>query len=310
MYFKKIPFLLLIYLLPIGLNGQFLQRPIEKPLIDTTVSKRKIIKIDEGTEKLMNKANKYAENKNSLKQDLSAQGDEYLKKLGLNTSKTSRRRIKSKVKNKLESKNQFLGIKIQERIGSYGSGTRETIEKVHVVKYLEDEKINPYLQFVYCYDADRAQILYLPVDEAKKYLLCHGPYEKYINKVLIEKGEFNMGGKEGRWEEFDRKYTLVNKAYYKNGFPEESKISYYDEKETIIKEIIPIQFGKMTGTYYSFYESGNLQMTGEIEDGIRIGRWLEYYEFGRNGKLKREWKYGEDKFDESEPILVQEREQQ
>ena len=76
MYFKKIPFLLLIYILPIGLNGQFLQRPMEKPLIDTTVSKRKIIKIDEGTEKLMNKANKYAENKNSLKQDLSAQGDE------------------------------------------------------------------------------------------------------------------------------------------------------------------------------------------------------------------------------------------
>lgn len=290
--------------------GQFMQKPLEKPLIDTNAKKRNIISIDEGSKKALEQSKKYLKDPNSLKKEFNSKGDVYLKKIGLSTSKTSQRRLKSKVKNKFKSKDEYLGVKILEKIGSYGGSKMETIEQLHVVKYVEDEKINPYLQFIYCFDPKQSQIIYVPKEEANKYLICHGPYEKYVNKLLIEKGEFNMGGKQGRWEEFDRNYNLINKEYFNNGFKKESIISYFDDKKTKIKEIIPVRFGEMTGTYFSFYESGNLESTGEIEDGIRIGRWLEFYEYGRNGKLRREWKYGNDKFDPSEPILIQEREQQ
>lgn len=295
-----------LFVLNFSIQAQFIQKPLEKPQIDTNAKKRSIVEINESTKKLLKKSKNAFKNPSSLK----AEGDEYLKKLGISNSKTARRRIKSKLNKKLQSKDEFLGIKIEEKIGSYGSGNRATVEKTHTVKYLQDEKINPYLLYIYCYDPDRSQVVYLPIEEAKNKLICHGEYEKYVDNQLIERGKFNMGGKEGRWEEYDRNFQLLNKTYFKNGFPEESQIIYYDKEEKKIKEVIPIRYGKMTGTYYAFYESGNLKESGDIEDGVKIGRWLEYYEFGRNGKLKREWQFGQDKFDESEPELIQERDQQ
>jgi hypothetical protein len=41
-----------------------------------------------------------------------------------------------------------------------------------------------------------------------------------------------------------------------------------------------------------------------------VGRWREYHEVGSGGRLKKEWRYGKDKFDTTEPILIQERDQQ
>jgi len=60
----------------------------------------------------------------------------------------------------------------------------------------------------------------------------------------------------------------------------------------------------------SFYLSGNLKEDGKLDDSVRIGRWREFYEFGAGGRLKKEWRYGIDKFDASEPILMVERDSQ
>ena len=47
-----------------------------------------------------------------------------------------------------------------------------------------------------------------------------------------------------------------------------------------------------------------------MDDSVKVGRWREYHEFGSGGRLKKEWRFGKDKFDPTEPMLIQERDQQ
>ena len=119
-----------------------------------------------------------------------------------------------------------------------------------------------------------------------------------------------MGAKDGRWETYGPDGELINKQYFRRGFPVESKVSYYDAEQKKIQEITPIVFGKVRGQYRAFYASGNVKEEGMLDDSVRVGRWREYYEFGNGGRLKKEWRYGKDKFDVQEPVLVQERDAQ
>jgi hypothetical protein len=53
-----------------------------------------------------------------------------------------------------------------------------------------------------------------------------------------------------------------------------------------------------------------LKEDGRLDDSVKVGRWREYHEVGSGGRLKKEWKFGKDKFDTTEPELIQERDQQ
>ena len=119
-----------------------------------------------------------------------------------------------------------------------------------------------------------------------------------------------MGTKDGRWETFGSENELESKVYYERGFYAGSSISYHDDAKKKIKQVVPYFYGKIRGTFLSFYPSGNLKEDGKLDDSVRIGRWREYHEFGTGGRLKKEWRSGKDKFDTSQPILLVERDSQ
>ncbi|MFY9159754.1 toxin-antitoxin system YwqK family antitoxin [Aquirufa ecclesiirivi] len=223
--------------------------------------------------------------------------------------------IGSKLKNsskkkKVEIKDEYLGIKTERRIGTYGSGNRTTVEELNVVKYVEDEAVSPYSQEIWWYDPAQSRVVNSPIKDSKNAQICHGPYRKFVHENLVEEGHFFMGVKDGRWENYGQEFELENKQYYKKGFPAESIISYYDKEHKKIKEVIPKTYGKIAGQFLSFYPNGLLKEEGKLDDSVKVGRWREYHEKGSGGRLKKEWRYGKDKFDNFTPVLVQERDNQ
>lgn len=213
-------------------------------------------------------------------------------------------------KKKAEIKDEYEGVKTERRIGTYGSGNRATVEELNVVKYIEDEAVSPYSQEIWWYDPAQSRVVNSPIKDSKNAQICHGPYRKFVHENLVEEGHFYMGVKDGRWENYGQEFELENKQYFKKGFPAESIISYYDKEQKKIKEVVPKVYGKIVGQFLSFYPNGLLKEEGKLDDSVKVGRWREYHEKGSGGRLKKEWRYGKDKFDTFVPVLVQERDNQ
>lgn len=224
--------------------------------------------------------------------------------VSLKASMTARR-----LKKKVLPKDEYEGTKTERRVGNYGNGGRATLEEFNVVKYVEDEAVSQYVQEIWWYDPGQSRIVNTPLKENQRAQICHGPYRKIVNQLIVEEGNFYMGAKDGRWETYDSEGILLTKIYFDRGFPAGSNISYFDAAKLKIKEVIPFVYGKSTGQYLLFYPSGNLALEGKLDEGVRIGRWREFYEFGSGGRLKKELRYGKDKFEEIEPIIVQERDE-
>jgi len=287
-------------LLSLNLSVQAQNRVIStnKPLIDTSVHEKGLFngRFSTGMEEQVKEAKKFKDDSKAFIESLG------VKDLGKKIIKTA--------KKKLQPKDEYAGIKIEGKLGSYGSGVRMTAEEVHVVKYVEDEALSPYLQEIYIFDPAQSRVSTIPLKDAKNAQICHGPYKKFINQKLVEEGFFYMGVKDGRWENYGPENELENKAYYTKGFLKDSYFYYYDAGKKKIKEVIPRSFGKVRGTYQAFYANGNVKEIGKMDDSVKVGIWREYHEVGTGGRLKKEWKYGADKFDISEPLLIQERDQQ
>jgi hypothetical protein len=224
--------------------------------------------------------------------------------VSIKASMTARR-----LKKKVLPKDEYEGTKTERRVGNYGNGGRATLEEFNVVKYVEDEAVSRYVQEIWWYDPEQSRIVNTPLKENQRAQICHGPYRKIVNQMVVEEGNFYMGAKDGRWESYDSEGILLTKIYFDRGFPTGSNISYFDAAKLKIKEVIPFVYGKSTGQYLLFYPSGNLALEGKLDEGVRIGRWREFYEFGSGGRLKKELRYGKDKFEEIEPIIVQERDE-
>lgn len=224
--------------------------------------------------------------------------------VSLKASMTARR-----LKKKVLPKDEYEGTKTERRVGNYGNGGRATLEEFNVVKYVEDEAVSRYVQEIWWYDPGQSRIVNTPLKENQRAQICHGPYRKIVNQMVVEEGNFYMGAKDGRWETYDSEGILLTKIYFDRGFPAGSNMSYFDAAKVKIKEVIPFVYGKSTGQYLLFYPSGNLALEGKLDEGVRIGRWREFYEFGSGGRLKKELRYGKDKFEEIEPIIVQERDE-
>jgi antitoxin component YwqK of YwqJK toxin-antitoxin module len=288
-----------------------------KPKTDTTAKKRKILGDLIQTDILDNVKNakkaikdvkedfKDAKGKiKKAKDSLTSIASDVGLDLGLRT-KTA----KAKYKPKKTPKDEFEGIKFERRIGEYGNGNRLTIEEISVLKYTDDEEVSPYAKEIWWYDPKLRKVTNAGRKDPEYGELCHGPYKKYIGDFLVEEGAFNMGTKHGRWEKYapTEDFTLIEKVKYKNGFLADSKFKFYDKEETKIEEVIPVVYGKVSGEYRIFYKSGNIKEEGRLDDSVKVGRWREYHEFGTGGKLKKETLFAKDKFDKTEPILLQER---
>ena len=84
--------------------------------------------------------------------------------------------------------------------------------------------------------------------------VLNGRFERKCNGVLIEKGEFVNGLKNGEWITYSRKNKLIRKFNYDNGL--------------------------LHGKVELFYINGKPKLTGQFEKGNRIGKWTYYTEKG------------------------------
>ncbi len=246
--------------------------------------------------------------KESAKSDLLASGDT------INVEVEERKALdkedvegEKKRKKKKYSKKYFLGQKVKRGFIKSGRGSRETLE---TFSYLEDyQDPNSYAPLKYLYDAKKRKLYRTTSDEIKdqnRYKVLHGPYEKKINGQVVEEGYFYVGTKHLRWEKYraDEESTLVDKHHYEKGFVRDAVVSYYGDTKKI-KEVIPYEFGEVQGTYYRFYENGQVQWSGQYAKGRKVGTWINYYDF--RGRRHYEYQYPKTPYDApAEPFLVKE----
>jgi antitoxin component YwqK of YwqJK toxin-antitoxin module len=218
---------------------------------------------------------------------------ETLPDLGLKVKK-----VKAKAKEFL-NRNEYEGIKMEKRIATFGNGNRLTTEEFFVLN--DEAEISMYARDLRWYDYQMQRTSTNAIKNIEEADILHGPYKRFVADELVEEGFFYLGTKHGRWErygkEFDNDYVLLEKQNYFKGHPAESEISYYDAEKTKINEIIPFQFGKKTGDYFAYFPSGNIKEEGHYDDGVKIGKWIEYHEFGTGSKRKKETQFQKDKYD-------------
>jgi antitoxin component YwqK of YwqJK toxin-antitoxin module len=186
-------------------------------------------------------------------------------------------------------------LAIQRIVESTNNGNRSTQVEFHVLK--EYKNPSTYSPEVYWYNTSTRAISKSVLDEDKA-LIVHGPYKRYVDGALVEEGNYYAGTKDGRWENYDANYVLLDKTKWWRGFPMESAISYYDSAHTKIREVMPIQYGKRKGDYLKFYESGQLMAKGQYDNDMPVGLWTEYFPLKRQRKklsrYPRYWyEYGE-----------------
>ena len=296
-------FLCLVGSIAYGQNNAIISN--KKPLIDTTVKSKGILggRLSTGLENSLEKVKQESA-------DWKKESTAFIDELGIKDIGVKARIASRKIKKKFVAKDEYVNIKTERRLGQYGSGNRRTLEEINVVKFVEDESLSTYAQEIWWFDPNQSRIVNSSIKDNKTAQICHGPFKRIVNDVVVEQGFFYMGTKDGRWETFGPENELESKIYYEHGFLAGSYIAYYDNAKKKIKQVVPNFYGKIRGTFLSFYPSGNLKEDGKLDDSIRIGRWREYHEFGTGGRLKKEWRYGKDKFDASEPTIMVERDSQ
>lgn len=206
--------------------------------------------------------------------------------LGLKVKQLKKLKADIKSKHKL-SKTEYEGLSIVKAYTKMGSGDRTIIEEFYVLRDNDAAKPMPYVRDVVRYYQKSSRVTSSIIKDEGTGLLLHGSYKRYQNDALVEEGNYYAGMKDGRWEKYDAKFMLTDKAYWHRGVPAESRLTYYDSTHRKIKEIIPMEYGKVKGTYMAFYENGLLFEEGKYDNGVKIGRWTEYYPVNPSGRRMR-----------------------
>ena len=206
--------------------------------------------------------------------------------LGLKMKQLKKLKADKKAKSKI-SKTEYEGLSMVKAYTKLGSGDRTVVEEFYVLRDNDAAKPMPYVREVFRYYQRSGRVTSSIVKDEDKGLLLHGPYKRYQDDNLVEEGNYYAGMKDGRWEKYDAKFMLVDKTYWHRGVPAESRLTYYDSTHRKIKEIIPIEYGKVKGTYQAFHENGLLAEEGKYENGVKVGRWTEYYPISPSGRRMR-----------------------
>ncbi|MFD2938064.1 toxin-antitoxin system YwqK family antitoxin [Spirosoma flavum] len=222
----------------------------------------------------------------SLKEQKDAYLAGIMPDLGLKVKQLKKLKADRKNKHKL-SKTEYEGLSMIKAYTKLGSGERTIVEEFYVMRDKDAVKPLPYIREVYRYYQKSARVTSSIVRDEGAGLLLHGPYKRYQNGDLVEEGYYYAGMKDGRWEKYDSKFMLIDKVRWYRGVPAESQLVYYDSTHHKIKEIIPIEYSKVKGPYMAFYENGLLAEEGKYENGVKIGRWTEYYPVNPNGRRMR-----------------------
>ncbi|MCU0431099.1 MAG: hypothetical protein MUF42_14135 [Cytophagaceae bacterium] len=203
-------------------------------------------------------------------------------------------------------KNVFYGQKCRRAFAKEGAGPKEVAELFYCLK--KPLEVNPYVNEIYVWDLSKGKIIKVNYEDFSKltipYKILHGPYAKYVNRKLVERGIFYVGTKHGRWEKYNKDDILIGKSKYWRGWQREAQITYYDVERKKIKEVMPREYGQTTGTYYLFSESGKLITKGSYIDGKKVGMWVDY--FPDKTKKQRETQYPKDPYDKTPPVIIRE----
>jgi hypothetical protein len=231
--------------------------------------------------------------------------------------------LKQAKKKKKQKRNLFYNKKSRKGYTREGMEAKQVVELFYVLKKYEEP--TSYVDELYVWDISKAKVVKVrkeDLSKLKNFKVLHGPYTKYVGGRMIETGIFYVGTKHGRWEKYKwekkwwepkpDKYSkeenlqpiLIAKSKYYKGFQREAKITYYDFERTKVKEVIPSEFGEMTGDYYYFLENGQLLVRGHYGDGKKVGLWIEYFE--DKNKRKRETQYPKDHWAAGEPVIMKE----
>lgn len=197
---------------------------------------------------------------------------------------------------------QYQGIAVEKQIYKRGTGSRMKYMEFYTLRNFQEPSI--YAKSVFWYDEKSRRIVEAISRDRKTNHLMHGPYKEYLGENLIKEGYYYLGTLDGRWETYDKDFILQEKEHYDKGFYKDSEVSYYDEAQTKIKEVVPVLYGKITGEYFRFFENGTLAEEGIYDDAVKVGRWVEYYDSGN--RRKKETQYPKDCYDKSEPIVLRE----
>ncbi|GAB3577074.1 hypothetical protein GCM10027578_44150 [Spirosoma luteolum] len=228
--------------------------------------------------------------------------------LGLKLKQLKKAKTSKKAKAKL-SKTEYEGLSMVKAYTKLGSGDRTIVEEFYVLKNSDAAKPLPYIRDVYRYYQRSGRVSSAIVKDEGTGLLLHGPYKRFQNGDLMEEGYYYAGMKDGRWERYDTHFMLIDKAHWLRGVPAESQLTFYDDAKTKIREIVPLEYGKVKGTYMAFHENGLLAEEGKYDNGVKIGRWTEFYPISPSGRRMRRkvMQYGADQWDtEFEPYVVAE----
>jgi antitoxin component YwqK of YwqJK toxin-antitoxin module len=202
---------------------------------------------------------------------------------------------KPEPKKKKRKKNVYYDLKTKKGFVKTGFGNDVVIEVFNFLKEYEDP--DPYVRDIYWLDLKKGVLKKsASVDKANAGIL-HGPYRKMIGNQILEEGIFYKGTKHGRWMTYNKNDFLMNKQKYYKGWPKESLVSYYDKERKKLKEVVPIEYGRMEGNYYYFHDNGELAVKGEFKRGEKVGVWSEYYKYRR--KRKREIQYKKDPYEKN-----------
>lgn len=143
--------------------------------------------------------------------------------------------------------------------------------------------------------AEKRKYLFDP-DSGNYYL--HGPYEKYNNGILEEKGNYYYGQLHGKFQQYHPSGILKTKAEYDNGLLTGEKTEYHHSGKIqyiihyAIKEVNGKKVTVKNGIYQSFNPNGSVANYQNFIDDKKDGKSLEYYPTGR---LKKSAVYKEDK---------------
>lgn len=228
--------------------------------------------------------------------------------LGLKLKQLKKAKESRKSKAKL-SKTEYEGLSMIKAYTKIGSGDRTIVEEFYVLKDNNAAKPLSYIRDVYRYYQRSGRVSSAIVKDEGSGLLLHGPYKRFQNGDLVEEGNYYAGMKDGRWERYDSRFMLTDKAHWHRGVPAESLLSYYDSTHHSIREIVPMEYGKVKGTYMAFYENGLLAEEGKYDNGIKIGRWTEFHPISPSGRRMRKkvMQYGADQWDTGfEPYVISE----
>lgn len=218
--------------------------------------------------------------------------------------KENKKKLKElqKKKIKLFDGKNYKGFAVEKKILKRGSGRNLYYREFYVLK--DSRGPMPYHREMTWYENKKKKIhSNVYSRDLATHSLLHGPYREYRGTSLMKEGYYYLGVKDGRWMEYDKNFTLLEKEKYNKGFFADSEISYYGGDSTKIKEVMPLKFGKTTGEYVRFFEDGTLAEKGEYDSGKKIGKWREYYE-GRGNRMKREIQHPNTYLDNSEPFTV------